>query len=587
MNLPILIKQHCATALSLAYPKASDALDISWLEVTNATQEKFGHYQLNSAMKLAKLMGEPPRKIAETLTAQLKQLPEFPEYYSEIDIAGPGFINFHLNPRFIEKTLSAQLSDPRLGVPLPEKRLKVIVDFSSPNIAKEMHVGHLRSTIIGDSLSRILSFLGHDVLRLNHVGDWGTQFGMLIAYLKSTMPAINAQTLATLSLSNLLNAYQAAKKLFDTDTDFKQTAQLEVVKLQSGGVEQLALWRAICDISRIAYNAIYDLLDVQLVERGESFYNPLLPDIIQTLEQQKLLQISEGAKCIFPAGFTNREGKMLPLILQKSDGGYNYATTDMAALKHRLTVEQGDWLIYVTDAGQSLHFNMVFAAGEKAHFYDPAQVRLDHVPFGLVLKTDGKKCQTRSGDTERLIDLIHTAMTLAAQKLTEHNPEISPEALAISSKILGINAIKYADLSCHRLSDYVFSYEKMLKFEGNTAAFLLYAYVRIQSIQRKTGVDIANILDKTKISLEEPIEISLALLTCQFSEVLNDTVRELLPNRLTDYLYRLAEKFHVFFHQCRVEGSPKQNSRLLLCEAVAKTLHQGMQLLGLKPLEKM
>jgi len=587
MNLPALIKQHCATALSLAYPQVNYVLDTSLLEVTLATQEKFGHYQLNSAMKLAKLIGDTPRKIAEALVIQLKQLPEFSEYYSKIDIAGPGFINFHLNTHFIEKTLSAQLSDPRLGVPLPEKRLKVVVDFSSPNIAKEMHVGHLRSTIIGDALSRILSFLGHDVLRLNHVGDWGTQFGMLIVYLKETMPTINDQTLAALSLNDLQNAYQAAKKLFDLDADFKQKAQLEVVKLQSGGAEQLALWRAICDISRIAYNTIYDLLDVHLIERGESFYNPLLPDVIQTLEQQKLLQISEGAKCVFLAGFTNREGETLPLILQKSDGGYNYATTDMAALKHRLTVEQSDWLIYVTDSGQSLHFKMVFAAGEKAHFYDPSKVRLDHVPFGLVLKADGKKFQTRSGDTERLIDLIHTAIKLAAQKLTEHNPSIHPEELAISSKILGINAIKYADLSCHRLSDYVFSYEKMLKFEGNTAAFLLYAYVRIQSIQRKTGVDITAILDKTKLSLEEPIEISLALLTCQFSEVLHDAARELLPNRLTDYLYRLAEKFHVFFHQCRVEGSPKQNSRLLLCEAVAKTLHQGMQLLGLKPLEKM
>ena len=587
MNFAALIKQHCATALSLAYPQ-NQALDPALLEITEATQEKFGHYQLNSAMKFAKLLGEAPRKIAEILQKQLEQLPEFHDFYSHLEIAGPGFINFHLNPHFIEKTLLNQLNDPRLGVPLPRKPLKVILDFSSPNIAKEMHVGHLRSTIIGDALSRMLSFLGHDVLRLNHVGDWGTQFGMLIAYLKKTLPNLEDKTLADFSLSDLLQSYQASKKLFDEDPNFKQNAQQEVVKLQSGGAEELRLWHSICDISRKAYQNIYDLLDVVLIERGESFYNPLLPDIIQTLGQQQLIQLSEGAKCVFLEGFTNREGDMLPLILQKSDGGYNYATTDMAALKHRLSVEQGDWLIYVTDAGQSLHFQMVFKAAEKAGFYDPKKVRLDHVPFGLVLKADGKKFQTRAGNTERLIDLIHSAIQLAAKKLAEHNPEMNAEEIETSAKILGINAIKYADLSCHRLSDYIFSYEKMLKFEGNTAAFLLYAYVRIQSIQRKIGIDINQLLSEKKtLQLEEPIEISLGLLTCQFSEILQETVRELLPHRLCDYLYRLAEKFHVFFHQCRVEGSAQQTSRLLLCAAVAKTLYQGMQLLGLKPLEKM
>jgi len=587
MNFSALIKQHCAIALEKTYP-AHSTLDSSLLEVTESTQEKFGHYQLNSAMKLAKQMGVPPRTVAEALVSSLQHLPESKDYFQLIEIAGPGFINFSLNPRFIEKTLSAQMNDPKLGVEPPAKSLKVIVDFSSPNIAKEMHVGHLRSTIIGDCLSKILSFLGHDVLRLNHVGDWGTQFGMLIAYLKITIPSLGESNAPSLQLNELVTHYQAAKKRFDEDPNFKQSAQLEVVALQSGGEKERRIWQNICQISRDAYQVIYDLLDVHLVERGESFYNPLLAPVIATLAQTGLITLSEGAKCIFLEGFTNREGEMLPLILQKSDGGYNYATTDLAALQHRIQVEQGDWLIYVTDAGQSLHFQMLFAAGEKAHFYDPKTVRLDHVSFGLVLKPDGKKFQTRTGKTERLIDLIHAAIQLSEQKLAEHNPTISADELHTSAKILGVNAIKYADLSAHRLSDYVFSHEKMLKFEGNTAAFLLYAYVRIRSIQRKIPVDMATLTaQKITMTLEEPIEISLAVLTCQFSEVLENAARELLPNRLSDYLYRLAEKFHVFFHQCRVEGSPQQMSRLLLCEAVAQTLSQGMQLLGLKPLEKM
>ncbi len=593
MTLSSLIKQRCQQALVQAFPTKVAEIDFAMLDITEATQPKFGHYQFNSAMKLSKILDENPRQIAEKMVQVLNTLPDGSASvptpaFSKIEIAGPGFINFSFDSNFIANTLQAQCRDPHLGVSPPQKFLKVILDFSSPNIAKEMHVGHLRSTIIGDCLAKILTFMGHNVLCLNHVGDWGTQFGMLIAYLKETLPAITDPIPPNVDLGSLATWYQASKKQFDEDPAFKKQAQQEVVALQSGEATSKRAWEHICAISRTAYQHIYDLLDIHLVERGESFYNPLLAPVIQQIEKQGLLTLSEGAKCIYLDGFTNREGEPLPLILQKSDGGYNYATTDMAALQHRIQKEQGDWLIYITDAGQSLHFQMVFAAGEKASIFDPKKVRIDHVPFGLVLKPDGKKFQTRSGKTERLIDLLHTAIEQAKQKLKEHNPDISDVELEASAKVLGINAIKYADLSSHRLSDYVFSYDKMLQFEGNTAAFLLYAYVRIQSIQRKVNIDIASLLaNHTPIILEDPTELALGLLVCQFNEALENCARELLPNRLTDYLYRLAEKFHAFFHQCRVEGSPNQNSRLLLCFATAQVLGQGLLLLGLKPLERM
>jgi arginyl-tRNA synthetase len=588
MTLSNLLKQRCQQAIAKAFPTKIGEIDPTLLEITEATQEKFGHYQFNGAMKLSKILAENPRQIAEKIVNALNTLPDASDLFLKLEIAGPGFINISLNSNFISRTLQQQIRDRHLGVASPKKPLKVIIDFSSPNIAKEMHVGHLRSTIIGDCLARILAFIGHDVLRLNHVGDWGTQFGMLIAYLKTALPSITDPIPPNVDLGSLAAWYQASKKQFDEDPEFKKRAQLEVVALQGGEANAKRAWEHICAISRIAYQQIYDILDIHLVERGESFYNPLLAPVIQQLEHQGLLTSSEGAKCIYLDGFTNREGEPLPLILQKTDGGYNYATTDMAALKQRVTEEHGDWLIYITDAGQALHFQMVFAAGKKAGIYDPEKIRIDHVPFGLVLKPDGKKFQTRAGKTERLIDLLQTAIDHAKQKLKEHNPEISESELEASAKVLGINAIKYADLSCHRLSDYIFSYDKMLKFEGNTAAFLLYAYVRIQGIQRKTNINIETLLaEKTPIVLEDPAEISLGLLVCQFNNILENCARELLPNRLTDYLYRLAEKFHAFFHQCRVEGSIHQNSRLLLCFATAQVLHQGLLLLGLKPLERM
>ncbi len=452
-------------------------------------------------------------------------------------------------------------TDQRLGVSSIEKKQRVVVDFSSPNIAKEMHVGHLRSTILGDALCRLLSFLGYEVLRLNHLGDWGTQFGMLIAYIHLKIPSLQQDTPLALSLTELVEWYRAAKQLFDADADFKKQAQQAVVALQQGDPFSLAVWRQICTISSQAYEEIYRLLAVNLTARGESFYNNLLAGVVEDCKTAGLLKQSDGAQCLFLPGFVNREGEPLPLMIQKSDGGYNYATTDLAAIKHRVQSEQADWIIYVTDAGQAQHFEMVFQAA-KAIGYLPDSIKVSHVPFGLVLRADGKKFKTREGDTEKLVDLLTVAIDKAKEALQSRNPELSGDFLDKTAMSLGINAVKYADLSCHRVSNYVFSYEKMLQFEGNTAAFLSYAVVRIRSIYRKVGADYATLLKTETIALIEPAEFSLALLLCQFEDAIEQTVRELMPHVLTDYLFRLAEKFHRFFHDCRVEGSAYQNSRL-------------------------
>lgn len=587
MTLLASIKQDCTAALKHLYAEQITHNTDYSIDITPATNNKFGHYQCNSAMKLAKILSTSPRDIAEKLRETLLARDSgTTKMFIAIEIAGPGFINFILNPVYLSDLLNTQLQDPRLACKAIAPGKKAIIDFSSPNIAKEMHVGHLRSTIIGDCIARTLEFLGYEVSRLNHVGDWGTQFGMLIAYIEQQQ--LTLQQVHSMDISELLKLYRAAKLEFDANAEFKLRAQRAVVALQSGNLQAKQYWEAICASSRIAFEQIYAILDIKIQERGESFYNPQLPEVINDLEQKHLIKISNGAKCVYLDGFTNREGDPLPLIVQKSDGGYNYATTDLAAVKHRVNTEHGSWLIYVTDAGQSQHFNMVFAAAKLAGYYEPSKVRINHVPFGLVLRADGKKFQTRSGETERLIDLIQAAVDKAKALLEARNyTDVTPEELQQMAQILGINAIKYADLANNRTSDYAFSLDRMLQFEGNTAAFVCYAYVRIQSIKRKIGIDIKQLLTTATINLQTPEEIELGLQLLRFPEMLNSFAAELLPNRITDYLYHLSEKFHVFFHNCRVEGAPEQNNRILLCEAVAIVLKQGLELLGLRPLEKM
>lgn len=525
-------------------------------------QSEHAHYQCNTALKLGKMLGKNPREVAQAIVAAFQS-----DLCASVEVSGPGFINLNLKLSLLSNDLTSLYSDPHLGVPLPSKKQRVIVEFSSPNVAKELHVGHLRSTIIGDAVARLFEFLGHDVLRLNHIGDWGTQFGMLIAY-------IQKHTLQRdVDLPTLMGWYKASKLEFDADPEFKKKAQLTVIKLQGGDSECLQMWTQICEISRKAYQEIYDLLDIKLVERGESTYNQALKPLVDDLVKKGIAIDSNGAKCIFV------EGNEVPFMIQKSDGGFGYDTTDMAALKQRLEVEKADRIIYVIDAGQSLHMDLLFKAALKAGYYDPQKVELNHVQFGVVLGADGKKFKTRSGATERLIDLLQEAISRARVLLQERKLNES------DAVILGLDAVKYADLSNQRIKDYVFSYDRMLCFEGNTAAYLLYSYVRIQGIKRKVKKDLLTL--KGSIELKHPAEVALGLHLRQFGETLDQMTRDLMPHRLTDYLYTLAEKFNGFYRDCTVEGHPDEVSRLLLSELTARILRQGLQILGLKTIERM
>lgn len=545
-------------------------------DIAPCLQEGFGHYQCNSALSLAKTLKQNPRAVAQKIVDALD--PETRSACAKIELAGPGFINLTLDPTFLSHQLQTQLKDPRLGASLPGKKQKIIVEFSSPNVAKELHVGHIRSTIIGDSIARLFEFLGQDVLRLNHIGDWGTQFGMLITYMQDHCPHVLTGQEPT-ELHHLMAWYKAAKQQFDADPAFKKRSQLEVVRLQSGDPAALQAWQLICDISRKGFQEIYNLLNVHILERGESFYNPQLAEVTRELEAKGLITLSNGAKCLFLEGFTNREGEPLPLMVQKSDGGYNYDTTDLAAMRYRIFTDHADRIIVVTDIGQSLHFQMIFAAAQKADWI--GSTRFDHVGFGLVLGADGKKFKTRSGDTEKLIDLLTEAVDHARAIIQERTPDMPPREVEHLARVLGIGAVKYADLSSLRTKDYTFSYERMLRFEGNTAVFLLYAYVRIQGIKRKTAAA------RAPIHLAHPSEIALGLHLRRFPETLEIMAQTLLPNRLTDYLYELAEKFNAFFRDCRVEGTPEEGSRLTLCDLTAHVLKQGLEILGLETVDKM
>ena len=583
MNILNLIKKLFKQALENSYGSLASS---EIIDITQSMQPSFGHYQCNSAMRLAKVLKKKPRDIAQTLVDNLPKNSDEQLVIEKVEIAGPGFINVWLDISFLQNSIQGILSDVRGGIPPLDKKQKVVVDFSSPNIAKEMHVGHLRSTIIGDAIARLFEFLGHDVLRLNHLGDWGTSFGMLIAYLKRHQQSVLIGRYKA-NLSELVQWYREAKQCFDQEPIFKKYSQLEVVALQGGNPEALKAWEIICKVSQTAYREVYDLLDVDLIDRGESFYNPYLSQIVEELSELGLIKSSNGAKCVFIEGFLNREGDPLPLIVQKSDGAYNYATTDLAAIKHRVKEEKADRIIYVTDAGQALHFSMVFETAKSAGFYLANQVKLDHVTFGLVLRSDGKKFRTRSGETERLIDVLRHAISRAEEILKQKGGDDGQEVSTDLARALGINAIKYADLSSHRTSDYVFSYDKMLSFEGNTAAFLMYAYVRISGIKRKLQDKNISYNRTSNICLIHSTEITLALHLLRFPEAVDSMTRDLLPHRLTDYLYGLAECFHAFFRDCRVEGDEYQDSRLKLCETVQHVLRIGFSLIGLKTVDKM
>lgn len=571
-----ILQTYCTSAIQKCKFFSSELHPYIPAEITQSMNQALGDYQCNSALKMARILKRPPNEIAESIA---EAFPKESKTLLESITCKSGFINFTISPKFLASELSKMLRDPKLGIEMPAHPSKIIIDFSSPNVAKELHVGHLRSTIIGDSLARLFEFLGHRVMRLNHVGDWGTQFGMLLAYIKTENIDYRH-----LTIKELLQIYQAAKQKFDNDPIFKGDAQMGVVSLQQKYPPSIEVWKSICEVSRKAYQEIYDLLDIKITERGESFYRDQLPHIIQDLDKKNLITESQGARCIFFPEFTNKEGEPLPIMVQKSDGGHNYVTTDLAAMRQRTQEEKADRIIVVTDGGQLLHFQMLIRASIAAGYLDPKKTEFNHVTFGVVLSPEKKRLKTREGTSEKLIDLIHKAIACAKNTLTERRPDFSAKEIEDSATILGIDAIKYADLSGHRQKDYIFSYERMLQFEGNTAPYLLYSYVRMQGIKRKVNKSIEL---SFPISIEHPSEIALALHLRQFDETLFSMSRDLLPNRLAEYLYHLAEKFHAFFRDCRVEGSDSESSRLLLCECSGRVLKQGLEILGLKTLDKM
>ncbi|ANV86536.1 arginine--tRNA ligase [Picosynechococcus sp. PCC 7117] len=582
------ILSQLKTAVSEALIKAfgEDLKDTDPL-VVPASNPKFGDYQSNVALSLTKTLKKNPREIAQSIIEAL----DIADLCENPTIAGPGFINFSLKPSYLATLLKEVQQSDRLAIEPAENPQKVIVDFSSPNIAKEMHVGHLRSTIIGDSIARILEFRGQDVLRLNHVGDWGTQFGMLITYLKEAYP--DALTKAdVLDIGDLVAFYKKAKVRFDEDEAFKEASRNQVVKLQSGDEESQKAWQLLCEQSRREFQKIYDILDIKLTERGESFYNPYLADVLTALDEVGLLEEDAGAQCVFLEGFKNKDGDRLPLIVQKSDGGFNYATTDLAAIRYRITEDQAKRIIYVTDSGQAGHFAQVFQVAGRAGFL-PDDVEVVHVPFGLVQGEDGKKLKTRAGDTIKLKDLLDEAVNRSRadleKRLAEDERQETAEFVEKVSQVVGIGAVKYADLSQNRTSNYIFSFDKMLALQGNTAPYMLYAYVRVQGVSRQGGIDLSTLPTDTPIILEEAAELTLAKHLLQLSEVLMSVEQDLMPNRLCEYLYDLSRKFNQFYEACpilKAEGDHRI-SRLILADTTARTLKLGLSLLGIEVLDRM
>lgn len=596
LRLAQTLESQLRAAMEQAFPEAAAEARAAGRtldpQLAPASKPEFGDFQANGALPLAKPLGLPPRKIAEAVAAQLAADPTFAALCLEPAIAGPGFINLTLRPQRLVAEVVAHLADPRLGVPRSLAQAPVVVDFSSPNIAKEMHVGHLRSTIIGDCLARVLEFRGSTVLRLNHVGDWGTQFGMLITHLQQVAPDA-LETADAVDLGDLVSFYRQAKARFDEDQAFQATSREEVVKLQGGDGTSLKAWGLLCDQSRREFQIIYDRLDIQLSERGESFYNPHLQAVVDDLRTAGLLVVDDGAGCVFLEGVSGKDGQPLPLIVQKSDGGFNYATTDLAAIRYRLAPAPGGdgagRVIYVTDAGQASHFAAVFQVARRAGWVQP-EVQLEHVPFGLVQGDDGKKLKTRSGDTVRLRDLLDEAVERAEadlrRRLHEEDRSEDEAFIAHVSTTVGIAAVKYADLSTNRITNYQFSFDRMLALSGNTAPYLLYAVVRIAGIARKGGdLDAAAV----ELSFSEPQEWALIRELLKLDAVIAEVEQELLPNRLCSYLFELSQVFNRFYDQVPVlkADEPARSSRLALCRLTADTLKLGLGLLGIPTLERM
>ncbi|HPE61587.1 MAG TPA: arginine--tRNA ligase [Thiolinea sp.] len=578
MNIRQQLDQKITQALQQAgAPAAASAI------VKASSRPEFGEYQANGIMAAAKQLKMNPRALAARVLEQLA----LDDMADRVEIAGPGFLNIHLNNDW----LAAQLAAPAPTRLAPDVQQAIVVDYSAPNLAKEMHVGHLRSTIIGDAMARVLEYLGQRVIRQNHVGDWGTQFGMLLAYmvdLKARGQEVSMQ------LADLESFYRQAKQHFDADPAFADRARAQVVKLQGGDSECLQLWHEFIDISLSHCQTLYERLGVTLKRTDvmpESAYNDDLPQVVSLLQQQGLLSEDQGAQCAFMEEFRNKDDSITPFIVQKSDGGYLYSTTDLAAVRYRAQVLKAGRVLYVVDMRQSLHFRQLFTLARQAGFAD-AQTSLEHMAFGTMLGEDGKPFKTRAGGTVKLAELLDEAEERAFALVNAKSPELPERERRDIARKIGIGAVKYADLSKNRNSDYVFSWDSMLSFEGNTAPYLQYAYARIQSIFRKAGESGAAQPDAaTPILIREPTERTLAVKLLQFDEVVDSVAADGLPNQLCLYLYELAGSFMRFYEACPIlkDGvePAARASRLQLAAITADTLQTGLELLGIEVMARM
>ncbi len=567
-----LLEEHVSKAMA-----AASGVDNAQPAVRVSQYEKFGDFQANGVMGLSKKLKRKGPELAQEVVRRLS----LDGICREVTVAGPGFINLFLDPAFIADCLSSMSRDENAGIEPVSAPQTVAVDFSCPNVAKEMHIGHIRSTIIGDAVSRLLEMRGHNVRRINHIGDWGTQFGMLIQYLRKTRPEAIDGT-ATLSISSLENFYREAKRCFDEDAAFAEEARKEVTRLQGGDTASLRAWQAICDVSRRRFQDNYDILDVRIEEMGESFYNPFLPSMVEDLLERGVAAESEGAVCIFVKGIE------APFMVRKSDGGFGYAATDLAALRYRVGELGAKRIIYVTDARQKEHFRQLFSAARMAG-YAGEDMRLDHVAFGAVLGNDGKPLKTRSGKNVLLKDVIQEAVRRARSVVEEKNDAFDPEEKERIARIVGLGALKYVDLRQNISSDYVFDWDRMLSLEGDTAPYLQYAYARICSIFRKGGVAMEDVAD-VKPALEAPEELRLGTWLIRYNEIVNQAASECRPNLVANYIYELAVRFTSFYSACPVlkaDSETMRRARLFLCRLTARVTAHGLGLLGIRVSERM
>lgn len=551
---------------------------------------KFGDYQSNVAMSLAKKLGKKPRDLAEEIVTAL----ELDDVCEKIEIAGPGFINLTLSVSHLLAQMQQMASDDRLGVVKTNQPQQHVIDFSSPNLAKEMHVGHLRTTITGEVIARVIEFAGHPLERINHVGDWGTQFGMLLEYLYESHPAV-VQNPDQFEVKDLESFYKAAKQRFDDDEGFKERARQRVVQLQSGDEQAKTLWQAFLKESLRHCHEIYAELNVTLKDLGESFYNDKLAGVVQKLRDAGVATTDDGAVCVFLDGYKNRDGDPLPFIIQKSDGGYNYATTDLAALTYRLFETKAKTIIYVTDIRQEQHFKMLFETAQKAGWVS-SDISLRHIGYGMVLGQDRKPFKTRDGGTVRLKQLIDEAIERARTMITSDGSRVQQfddDQKEEIAKRVGLAAIKYADLSHNLASDYVFDWDTMLAMDGNTGPYMLYAYARIMSIGRKAEIDLHGLQATGNLEISHPAEIALAKEINRFGVVFEEVYQSLKPSHLTEYLYELSRAFSSFYDKktgvsvLDAESETLKNTRLLLCALTARVLKCGLNLLSIDVVDAM